>query len=440
MAENNSGNRSTKAYDVVILGASGFTGKYVVREALKFLNAPNSPLRSLALAGRSPSRLLETLKWAVGPNSTPPEIPLLTADTSDPDSLARVASQTKLILDCVGPFHLYGPPVVAACVQAGCDYLDITGEVDFMERMEASYHDKAVESGSLVISACAFESTLAEIGLLFHSQQWVGPSVPKQVDAYLSLESGKRIVFNYGTYESVVLIAANAHKREELKTRARPAIPEPAPLPDTPIIEYQKQLGIWGVKVPSVDSVVIGRTQATLAENPHGLPGMNESVEAVKKREEFWSRAKLPSYFGVNFVLKSLLGLIPIMTIMTFLVVLSKSRVGRWALLQFPTLFSLGLIRKTGPSEEEIESAGFKMWFVGKGAGTEVVTRVTGPEVGYVATPIILVQCALVVLNDRAALPKGGVYTPGIVFGPTDLQKRLQDNGMSFDFISKKSI
>ncbi|KAH6830372.1 Saccharopine dehydrogenase [Perilla frutescens var. hirtella] len=430
----NPGSRSTKAYDVVILGASGFTGKYVVREALKFLNAPNSPLKSLALAGRSPSRLSETLKWAAGPNSTPPEIPLLTADTSDPDSLARVASQTKIILDCVGPFHLYGPPVVAACVEAGCDYLDITGEVDFMERMEASYHDKAVESGSLVISACGFESTVAEIGLLFHSRQWGGPSVPNRVDAYVSLESGKRIVFNYGTYESLVLVAANAHKR------ARPVIPGAAPPKDTPIIEYQKQLGLWGVKVPSINSAVIRRTQATLAENPHGLPGANESVEAVKKREEFWSRAKLPSHFGEKLGLKSLFGLIPIMIFAIFLLVLSKSRVGRWVLLQFPTFFSLGLFRKSGPSEEEISSARFKLWFVGKGAGTKVVTRVTGPEIGYVATPIILVQCALVVLNDRAALPKGGVYTPGIAFGLTDLQKRLQDNGISFDFISKKSI
>ncbi|KAH6791188.1 Saccharopine dehydrogenase [Perilla frutescens var. frutescens] len=449
-------NRSTKAYDVVILGASGFTGKYVVREALKFLNASNSPLKSLALAGRSPSRLSEALKWAAGPKSQPPKIPLLTADTSDPDSLARVAAQAKIILDCVGPFRLYGQPVVAACVEAGCDYLDICGEPDFMERMEASYHEKAVENGSLVISACGFDSVPAEIGLLFHSRQWAGPSAPNRVEAYLSLESDKRIVGNFGTYESAVLGVANADKLAELRRsrprRARPEIPGPAPPKGGPIIEQQKQLGLWALRLPSADSVVVRRTLATLTENPHGLPGVNESVETVKKREDFWSTVK-PAHFGVKLGSKSLLGLFPVIMLGMFLALLSKTRVGRWLLLQFPAVFSLGWFRKNGPSEEEVASATFKMWFVGQGYSdislasegskkpdTEVVTRVMGPEIGYLTTPIVLLQCALILLNDRAALPIGGVYTPGIVFGPTDLEKRLQDNGISFDFISKKSL
>ncbi|XP_057769645.1 probable mitochondrial saccharopine dehydrogenase-like oxidoreductase At5g39410 [Salvia miltiorrhiza] len=454
MTEINSGGRSSKAYDVVIFGASGFTGKYVIREALKFLNAPNSPLKSLALAGRSPSRLSEALTWASAPNP-PPQIPLLTADTSDGESLARLASQARIILDCVGPFRLYGQPVVAACVDSGCDYLDICGEPDFMERMEASYHDTAVENGSLVISACGFDSVPAEIGLLFHSKQWAGPSAPNRVEAYLSLESDKRIVGNFGTYESAVLGVANADKLVELRRsrprRARPAIPGPAP-PKGSIIEHEKQLGLWALRLPSADSVVVRRTQAALTENPHGLPGVNESVEHVKKREDFWSSAK-PAHFGVKLGSKSLLGLFPVITLGVFLGLLSRSRVGRWLLLKFPSFFSLGWFRKKGPSEEEVASASFKMWFVGRGYSdsslalqgdkkpdTEVVTRVMGPEIGYLTTPIVLLQCALVLLNERDNLPKGGVYTPGIVFGPTDLEKRLQENGISFDFISKKGL
>ncbi|KAL1557149.1 putative mitochondrial saccharopine dehydrogenase-like oxidoreductase [Salvia divinorum] len=445
---------ASKPYDIVIFGASGFTGKYVVREALKFLNAPNSPLKSLALAGRSPSRLSEVLKWAAAPNP-PPNIPLLTADTSDPASLGRLASQSRMILDCVGPFRLYGQPVVAACVESGCDYLDICGEPDFMERMEASYHDKAVENGSLVISACGFDSVPAEIGLMFHSKHWAGLSAPNRVEAYLSLESDKRIVGNFGTYESAVLGVANADKLAELRRsrprRPRPTIPGPTP-PKGSIVENQKQLGLWALRLPSADSVVVRRTQAMLTENPHGLPGVNESVEHVKKREEFWSSTK-PAHFGVKLGSKSLLGLFPVITLGVFLGLLSKSRVGRCLLLKFPSFFSLGWFRKKGPSEEEVASATFKMWFVGQGYSnsslasqgdqkpdTEVVTRVMGPEIGYLTTPIVLLQCALVLLDGRDNLPKGGVYTPGIVFGPTDLEQRLQDNGISFDFISKKYL
>lgn len=132
-----------------------------------------------------------------------------------------MASQTKLILNCVGPFRHYGDPVVAACVETGCDYLDICGEPEFMEKMEAVYHEKAVENGSLVVSACGFDSVPAEFGLMFNSKQWVSPAVLNRVEAYLCLESDKRIVGNFGTFESAVLGVANANKLAELR-RSRP--------------------------------------------------------------------------------------------------------------------------------------------------------------------------------------------------------------------------
>lgn len=111
-------NAQNLQYDVIILGASGFTGKYVVREALKFLNAPSSPLKTLALAGRNPAKLAQSLEWAAHPNP-PPQIPILTADTTDPQSLRRLCSWTKLILNCVGPYRLFSEPVVAACTESG---------------------------------------------------------------------------------------------------------------------------------------------------------------------------------------------------------------------------------------------------------------------------------------------------------------------------------
>ncbi|KAG5400849.1 hypothetical protein IGI04_015456 [Brassica rapa subsp. trilocularis] len=441
-------------YDIVILGASGFTGKYVVREALKFLQTPSSPLKSLALAGRNPTRLTQSLEWASRPNPPPSSVDILTADTSDPDSLRRLCTQTKLILNCVGPFRIHGDPVVAACADSGCDYLDISGEPEFMERMEAKYHERAQETGSLIVSACGFDSIPAELGLLFNSKQWEPPSVPNQIEAYLALESTKKIAGNFGTYESAVLGVANAEKLKELR-RSRPRKPRPSihgPPAKGPTLENQKKIGLWALKLPSADAVVVRRTLTTLTEKPHGLPGLNESPDQIQKREAFWSAIK-PAHFGVKITSKSLFGIFRYVTLGVSLGLLSKFSFGRWLLLKFPSVFSLGWFQKKGPSEEEVESATFKMWFIGRGYSEEslvsegktkpdmeIITRISGPEIGYITTPIALVQCGLIVLGQRESLVKGGVYTPGVVFGSTDIQQRLEDNGISFEVISKNKI
>ena len=97
-----------------------------------------------------------------------------------------------------------------------------------MERMEAKYHDKAVDSCSLVVLACVFDSVPAEMGLMFNSRQWVDPAVPNRIEAYLSLELHKKIFGNIGTHELAVLGVANADKLHELRRsrpkRARPIV------------------------------------------------------------------------------------------------------------------------------------------------------------------------------------------------------------------------
>ncbi|KAJ8637441.1 hypothetical protein MRB53_011708 [Persea americana] len=408
-------------------------GKYVVREALKFLNSPSSPLKTLALAGRSPSKLSQTLSWSSSP-SPPPPLPILQADVSDPPSLLSLSRRTRLLLNCVGPFRLHGQPVVAACVESGTDYLDITGEPEFMEKMEALYHDKARKAGSLVISACGYDSVPAEMGLIFNSRQWVSPAAPNRVEAYLSLESERKLVANFTSLESAVLVVANVGQWQELRRsrprRARPVIPGPPP-PKGAIVEHQKSIGRWAVKLPSADPIVVRRTLASLAENPDGLPGVNEDEDQIEKRKNFWAMVK-PAHFGVKIVSKSLLGIVCYIFMGILIGLFGTFAFGQSLLLKYPEIFTLGMFRKTGPTEEEVNSATFKF--------TEIITRVSGPEIGYVTTPIILLQCALILLGERDKLPQGGVLTPGIVFCPTDLQNRLQQNGISFDIVARNAL
>ncbi|CAD6217373.1 unnamed protein product [Miscanthus lutarioriparius] len=370
-----------EVFDVVIFGASGFTGNR--------------------------DRVAAALRWAAAPAPPPEDVPILAADTSDPASLAALAARARVVLSCAGPFRLHGHAVAAACAAAGADCLDISGEPEFMERVEAELHEPAARTGSLIVSACGFDSVPAELGFLFHSRQWEPPSALVSVEAYVYLQSTKRIVGNIGTYESAVLGVANAAQLQALRRsrprRPRPNIPGPPP-PKGSLIEGQNPLGMWAMKLPSADTVVLKRTLSTLTEHPEGLPGAEETPESL--------------------------------------------------LLKYPEFFSAGMFRRAGPTEEEVKSASFKMWFVGHGYSNvdsslelgrskpdkEVITKVSGPEVGYITTPIVLVQCALVLLSQRANLPKGGVYTPGAVFGPTDLRQRLQENGLSFEVNATRAM
>ena len=95
-----------------------------------------------------------------------------------------------------------------------------------MERMEAAYHEKAAEKGSLVVSSCGFDSVPAELGLMFNSRRWVPLAVPNKVEAYLSLESEKSVVGNIGTYELAVLGVASAGELQEFR-RSRPRSARP---------------------------------------------------------------------------------------------------------------------------------------------------------------------------------------------------------------------
>ncbi len=147
--------------DIVVLGASGFTGKYVLRELLKFRNVTGREPRKIGIAGRSKKKLAAALTWAAAAasssssssavagggndpdNASPPSVVIYEADVNDMASLRAVCRKTRVLVSCVGPYRKYGQPVVEACVEAGVDYLDITGEPEFMERMESFFFPEA---------------------------------------------------------------------------------------------------------------------------------------------------------------------------------------------------------------------------------------------------------------------------------------------------------
>lgn len=123
-------------------------------------------------------------------------------------------------------------------------------------------------------------------------------------------------------------------------------IPGPFP-PKGPIIDHPKEIGLWAVKLPSADSVVVRRTLATLTENPRGLPGLDESLEQIEKREAFWSTVK-PAHFGVKLGSKTLLGILRFIAVGMFIGLLGSNAIGKWLLLKFPSFFLPWLVQEEG--------------------------------------------------------------------------------------------
>ena len=155
-------NSDDRQYDVVVWGASGFTGRLVVEYLLESY-APGGNLR-WAVAGRNKTKIEQLF------NTLDDEIPkpaIIIADSHDPESLDRVATSTRVLLTTVGPYAKYGSELVAACVKNGTHYCDLCGEVQWMRQMIDKHQAAAQESGARIVMSCGFDSIPSDMGLWF---------------------------------------------------------------------------------------------------------------------------------------------------------------------------------------------------------------------------------------------------------------------------------
>ncbi len=154
-----------RAYDIIVYGASGFTGRLVAEHLLGTYGAMGE-IR-WAMAGRSAGKLAEVRDLIGGPLN----LPLIAADASDPASLKTMAESAKVIISTVGPYQLYGEGLVAACAATGTDYVDLCGEPAWMAAMIRKYGDAAQASGARIVFSCGFDSIPFDLGVFFLEQQ-----------------------------------------------------------------------------------------------------------------------------------------------------------------------------------------------------------------------------------------------------------------------------
>ncbi|XP_076612898.1 saccharopine dehydrogenase b [Chaetodon auriga] len=418
---------STRPYHIIVFGATGFTGQFVVEEVARC--AAGSPVGSplkWAVAGRSRQRLEEVLKQAAGRLSMPElrtDIEIIVADVSIEESLAVMCQQGLVILNCVGPYRFYGEPVVKACIANGAHYLDISGEPQFLERMQLEYHTKALDSGVYVIGSCGFDSIPADLGILYTQRQFKGTLTA--VESFLNISSGPEGSSGHdATWQSAVYGFADSGSLRQLRRKFghKPLPVVGAKVKKRGFVFFSKEIEEYAIPFMGSDPSVVKRTQRFLYEEEHQSPVQYSAFVGVG---------------GLFSVVKLFCGGL----LFWFMV---KFSLGRKLLTTFPSLFSFGLFTKSGPTMKQIENTCFSLTFFGEGysEGTDpaqgqpnakICTQVIGPEPGYVATVSAMVQAAITLLNELHSLPKrGGVYTPGAAFYKTSLIDRLQDHSIKF--------
>ena len=154
-------------YDVVIFGATSFVGQILTRYLAEYLSAQAETLR-WAIAGRSEAKL-EDVRRSLG--AAGQSLPIIVADAANEAQLQALCAQTRVVVSTVGPYALYGEPLIKVCAQSGTDYCDLTGETQWIKRMIEKYEATAQQSGARIVHCCGFDSVPSDMGVYFLQRQ-----------------------------------------------------------------------------------------------------------------------------------------------------------------------------------------------------------------------------------------------------------------------------
>ena len=391
------GAAADRDYDVVILGATGFTGELTAAYLAE--HAP-ADLR-WALAGRNRGKLESVRARLAKIDPALTELPLLEADSSDDVSLRAMAESTRVVVTTVGPYLQFGEPLVAACATAGTDYVDLTGEPEFVDRMYLEHNDRAVASGARIVHACGFDSIPHDIGAYYTVQQ-LGSDHPIKLRGVVragAMASG-------GTFHSAMGAISRAKQMRQAmlarrKKEGRPEGRKSRAVAGKP--HRDKSLGFWLLPMPTIDPFVVARSGAAL-----------ESYGPDFRYSHYAGLKTLRYTVGGVAAVSGLAVAAQIKPLRNFL----KSRIKQG----------------DGPSEARRASSWFTVDFVGESAGKTVHTRVSGGDPGYTETAKMLAESALCLALDDNPKTSGQVTTATAM--AENLLARLQKAGMKFETVA----
>lgn len=393
----------SRKYDVVVWGATGFTGG-IVAEYFSSRVLPREKEFRFAIAGRNLSKL-ESISASLAAR---PDV--LVGSAADAQSLSTIARQTKVVLSTVGPFLKYGSNLVAACVANGTDYCDITGETPWVRQMIDRYHKTAAENKTFVVPMCGFDSIPSDVGTLL-----------TVLAIRRSFGRGTRRVKNIVSMTGQTSGGSLA-SGIEMDTRF------PAAMKDPFLLGGRRQ-SKPRAEDKDVDSVRYSH-EAKCWLAPFGMAKLNTRV--VRRSTELFLLSGRADY-GDLFAYQEYLAL-------------PSEKLAKKVLrnTQIPPQILQRLIKSgrlpkpgQGPSAEKRANNWFQMKLIGESeCGGNAVTTVRGRDAGYDETAKMVAEAAVLLATQKSALlantnGKGGVLTPAFAFGDK-IAKILTEQGITF--------
>jgi len=396
---------NNREYDVVLFGATGYTGRLVAEELVKRAHGAR-----IALAGRNAERLY-LLRDQLGRST----LPVLAGDIQDAGFLSQLARSTSVICSTVGPYAQHGEGLVAACAQAGTSYCDVTGEVPWMRRMIDRYSETAQRSGARLVHCCGFDSIPSDLGVWFLQAQArarFGKPCQHVRGAIMHVDGAP----SGGTLASIDLLLQEARKDPSVAE----LLVDPYNLnplsersgPDGQDRALPRRDADYGWTAPSLmataNTRVVRRTNAVLGY-PYGRDF---------RYEEFLVAGPGLKGFAAATAL----------TLATIAAVTS---------LALPPLAAITrrLMPKPGAgmTAAQLAAGSFAMELLGSTGSSRIRVRVnTDRDPLYAATAIMLAEAALCLAQDKGQLTVGGgSWTPASLLGSM-LVERLNQAGVRF--------
>ncbi len=402
-----------RSFDVVVFGASGFTGKLVARYFARQVGAAGRV--RWAIAGRSREKLEAVRRELarIDPDAT--RLPILVAQSADAASLRALARQTRVICSTVGPFTLHGTKLVEACLEERTHYCDITGEVQWIREMARKHHERATAQNTRIVHSCGYDSVPSDLGA-FVAQSCAIEQSGQPARVLRCVLSGSAAGFSGGTFASMMAAFEQAKSDPSVDAILRDPFAL-CPDPGLPTGSRYEQHGPARAKdfdtftapfMLSVGNTRIVHRSNALLEFRYGLDfSYDESMRTGR---------------GVRGALLS--GGISLgMAVAERAIKVSTTR----------TLLSKVLPKPgEGPSEEARRGAHFRLDFRGELPNGKVVTAEVSAQgdPGYDETAKMVSECALSLAldGDIAGALTGGVLTPASAFG-SRLADRLRAAG-----------